>query len=65
MKQLFDFWKSLSTIINIKGLLAIVLTITFCVLCVNQMLDQAFMTIYTVVIAFYFGSKTTSGDADE
>lgn len=42
----------------VKSIVTLALTGVFCVLCLNDMIgaDQ-FMTVFTVVIAFYFGTQ--------
>lgn len=45
-------------LLAVKSIVTLALTIVFCVLCLNDMIgaDQ-FMTVFTVVIAFYFGTQ--------
>ena len=42
----------------VKSIVTLALTGVFCALCLNDMIgaDQ-FMTVFTVVIAFYFGTQ--------
>ena len=50
--------KELKKLIDVKSLVTIVLTVLFCVLAGKQLIDgQSVMTIYTTVIAFYFGTQ--------
>ena len=47
------------------GLEALILTAVFAVMAVRQDISQEFMTIYAVIIAFYFGTqarKTREGE---
>ena len=48
----------LQKLLAVKSIVTIALTIVFCVLCLKDMVyvDQ-FMTVFTVVIAFYFGTQ--------
>lgn len=48
----------LQKLLAVKSLVTMALTLVFCVLCLNGMVgaDQ-FMTVFTVVIAFYFGTQ--------
>lgn len=48
----------LSKLLTIKSIVTLLLTIIFCVLCVTRVIkaDQ-FLTIFTVVISFYFGTQ--------
>ena len=63
--------KRLCSLLTVKSLVTITLTIVFAVLAVTNSIAQDFMTIYAVIIAFYFGTqaqKVTSADtpsADE
>ena len=48
----------------LKRLANLILTIVFAILVITGRLDQSFMTIYTVIVSFYFGIqsvKTSSG----
>lgn len=55
MEPLID---RLQKLLAVKSIVTLALTIVFCVLCLNGMVgaDQ-FMTVFTVVIAFYFGTQ--------
>jgi hypothetical protein len=60
MKQKF------AKLIDVKSIVTILLTAVFCVLAVkNNISSEQFLTIFTVVISFYFGTqsaKRKSGD---
>ena len=46
----------LSKLLTVKSIVTIALTIVFCVLTLNGMVSsEQFMTVFTVVVAFYFG----------
>lgn len=48
----------LQKLLAVKSIVTLALTIVFCVLCLNDMISSdEFMTIFTVVIAFYFGTQ--------
>lgn len=50
--------KELKKLIDVKSIVTIVLTLLFCFLAIKQYIDgQSVMTIYTTVIAFYFGTQ--------
>lgn len=50
--------KRLSTLLSVKSLVTLALTAVFAYMaCANQ-ISQDFMTIYAVIIAFYFGSQS-------
>lgn len=47
-------------LINVKSIVTIILVIVFCILSLtNKITASDFMTIFTVVIAFYFGTQST------
>lgn len=48
--------KKLAKLIDVKSIVTIALTAIFCVLAVRRDVSvEHFLTVYTVVIAFYFG----------
>lgn len=57
--------KRLANLLSVKSLVTIILTAVFAYMAVIGQISADFMTIYTVVIAFYFGSqveKAQGGD---
>lgn len=54
MKNIIE---KLANLFSIKSLVTLILTIVFAVLSLKGLVSQEFMTIYTVVIAFYFGTQ--------
>lgn len=47
-----------SKLLTVKSIVTILLSLVFCVLSVRGTLDsQAFLTIFSTVIAFYFGTQ--------
>lgn len=45
-------------LLTVKSIVTILLTITFCVLCFTGVIGAgAFVNIFTVIIAFYFGTQ--------
>lgn len=44
-------------LLSVKSIVTLILTGVFAFLSVNGKAPQEFMTIYTVVIAFYFGTQ--------
>ena len=48
--------KKLAKLIDVKSIVTIALTAVFCVLAIRRDVSvEHFLTVYTVVIAFYFG----------
>ena len=51
-------WKRLAALMSVKSLVTLVLTGVFAYLAVAGRIAQDFMTIYAVIIAFYFGTQS-------
>jgi hypothetical protein len=51
-----------SNLLTIKSIVTLVLTMVFAYMSVLGKISQDFLTIYTVVIAFYFGTQTARKD---
>lgn len=49
--------KRLTALLSVKSVVTLVLTAVFAYLAVTGKVSQDFMTVYAVVIAFYFGSQ--------
>ncbi len=56
MRELF--WKRLGNLLSVKSIVTIVLTVVFAVMALRERISQDFMTIYAVIIAFYFGTQS-------
>lgn len=50
--------KRLATLLSVKSLVTLVLTGVFAYMAVAGTISQDFMTIYAVIIAFYFGTQS-------
>ena len=50
--------KRLGNLLSVKSLVTLVLTAVFAYLAVAGKIAQDFMTVYAVVIAFYFGTQS-------
>lgn len=50
--------KRLSNLLSVKSLVTLCLTIVFAYMAVTGSISQDFMTIYAVIIAFYFGTQS-------
>lgn len=49
----------LSSLLTVKSIMTLILTIVFAVLALRGEIGQDFMTVYTMVAAFFFGYQTT------
>ena len=47
--------KRLANLMSVKSIVTLVLTVVFAYMAVTGNISQDFMTIYAVIIAFYFG----------
>lgn len=55
----------LSKLLTIKSLVTLALTAVFCYLAAAGLVGpDLFLTVYTVIIAFYFGTQYERGKAD-
>ena len=50
--------KRLANLMSVKSLVTLVLTAVFAYMAVTGNISQDFMTIYAVIIAFYFGTQS-------
>ena len=49
--------KRAASLLSVKSIVTLVLTGVFAYLAVKKMISQEFMMVYTVIIAFYFGTQ--------
>ena len=55
--------KRLGNLLTVKSIVTIVLTVVFTVLALRESISGSeFLTIFTVVIGFYFGTQKVSED---
>ena len=54
----------LAKLIDVKSFVTICLTIVFCIMALKGSIGQEFMTVYTVVIAFYFGTQVAKNNKE-
>ena len=52
------FTNRLATLVSVKSLVTLILTCVFAYLSIIGEISQDFMTVYAVVIAFYFGTQS-------
>jgi len=50
--------KRLSSLLSVKSVVTLTLTVVFAVMALRGTISQDFMTVYAVVIAFYFGTQS-------
>ncbi len=58
-------YKRLVTLLSVKSLVTLALTAVFAVMTMRDAVSQDFMTIYAVIIAFYFGTQSQKEHAAE
>ena len=57
--------EALTRLIKVKSIVTIMLTAVFCVLAWKGVVTgEQFVTIFTTVIAFYFGTQSNKKDGD-
>lgn len=50
--------KRLAALMSVKSIVTLILTLVFACMAVTGQISQDFMTIYAVIIAFYFGTQS-------
>ena len=60
-----ELLKRLAALLSVKSIVTIILTVVFAVLVINRSVEQNFMTIYAVIIAFYFGTQALKGGGEK
>lgn len=54
---------ALTALIKVKSLVTLMLTVVFCILSYyGEISGEQFMTVFTTVIAFYFGTQSAKGE---
>ena len=51
-------YKRLGNLLSVKSIVTLTLTAVFAVMALKGTISQDFMTVYAVVIAFYFGTQS-------
>ncbi len=55
----------ITKLLTVKSIVTILATIVFCVLSLRGTLDsQAYLTVYTTIIAFYFGTQAEKKNSE-
>lgn len=57
--------KRLANLLAVKSLVTLALTMVFAVLSLRGGVPQEFLTVFTVVIAFYFGTQAEKRTVDD
>lgn len=56
----------LAKLIDVKSVMTILLTVVFCILSATGVISSdQFLTIYTVIISFFFGTKNGKHQSDQ
>lgn len=53
-----NFYRRAAALISVKSIVTLTLTAVFAYLAITHQIAQDFMTVYAVVIAFYFGTQS-------
>lgn len=54
-----DFWKNLAALLKVKTIITLVIIVVLAVLSINGSIEpDKFLTIATMVVAFYFGTQS-------
>lgn len=57
-------YKRLANLLSVKSLVTLALTVTFCVLTVQNAIPDNFLNIYTMIITFYFVKQLNAKGKD-
>lgn len=58
--------KIVNRLVSIKSIVTLLLTIVFCYLAITGVITaELFMTVFTVVIAFYFGTQVEKKNKED
>lgn len=57
-------YKRLANLLSVKSLVTLSLTVTFCVLTVQNAIPDNFLNIYTMIITFYFVKQLNTEGKD-
>ena len=52
-------------LIDVKSIVTISLTIVFCIMTLKGEIHDQFLTIYTTIIAFYFGTQYKKNEIED
>lgn len=58
-------WSRLVKLLSVKSIVTLVLTAVFARQAVAGEISQDFMTVYAVVIAFYYGTQSAKKEGNE
>lgn len=59
-----NLYKRLANLLSVKSLVTLALTVTFCVLTVQNAIPDNFLNIYTMIITFYFVKQLNTEGKD-
>lgn len=57
-----NFIKNFANLFKIKSLVTVILTVVFAVMALKGNIDNNFLTIYAVIISFYFGTQYSKNE---
>ena len=63
--QMNPFINRMLKLLTVKSIVTLILTLVFACLALQGSIDQDFMTIYAVIIAFYFGTQTAKAESSK
>ena len=55
----------LAKLVDVKSIMTLMLTVTFCALTLAERVSVEFMTIYTLIVGFYFGTQSMKKNTAE
>lgn len=66
MEILKNIGNKIAKLIDVKSIMTLTLTIIFSILAMNSVITgQEFLTIFTVIVGFYFGTQSNKNDKEK
>ena len=66
MEVLKNIGNKIAKLIDVKSIMTLTLTVIFSILAMSEKITgQEFLTIFTVIVGFYFGTQTTKKDENK
>lgn len=56
--------EKLAKLVNVKSIVTLLLTLLFCVMSYVGRVSQEFLTIYVMIISFYFGTQSNKKEGE-
>ena len=65
MKALVELGTRIAKLIDVKSIVTLILTIAFVVLAMRGQVSTEFLSIYTMIMGFYFGTQSKKNEIEK